>query len=88
MYMDKYFYNDRRVGRFVVQRYDPYKQRCAETFKKHIKMLRRWKFVRDAVRVRPFALHWLEQYAMAKERARLEFIDNAPATYDSLECGI
>jgi hypothetical protein len=54
--------------------------------KAHTDMLRHWLLVRNAVRVRPFALHWLERHAMAKERERMETVANAPEGYDPLQC--
>lgn len=43
---------------------------------KRSKSRRHWSMVRDAVRVRPYALHILENYAMRQEELRIERANN------------
>ena len=43
---------------------------------KRFKSLRHWSMVRDAVRVRPYALHILENCAMRQEERRIESANN------------
>ena len=53
--------------------------RCVELqkrFKARRKARRQWSMVRDAVRVRPYALHILEKYAMRQEKLRIERAKN------------
>ena len=43
---------------------------------KRLKSRRHWSIVRNAVKVRPYALHILENYAMRQEERRIERAKN------------
>ena len=51
---------------------DPYAMAAFATSLKNCwRMHRRWRLLREAVRVRPYALFWLEQSAMRAEKRRI-----------------